>query len=82
MAQSKQGTDSLGRKWKVSIVDGEPTLTPIGHDTDPDGPGLSLADWQKLLDLLPAELDEGDEDHLGHLYDTARARCIDAQMGL
>lgn len=66
------GTDSLGRKWKVTTDD----LVPIGHDTDPDT--LSVEDELALYALL--ERDEDDFDPRWDAYDRARDRLEEERM--
>jgi hypothetical protein len=63
--------DSKSRLWEVTRdLYGNPELTPIGHDTDPDSDDLSRADEEALLALLPDDdddpepLDEHEHPHL------------------
>lgn len=82
MATNKvTGFDSQLRMWQIwRDPSGMIQLTPVGHDTDPDGDGLSVADELALLALAPEEQGETDEDHIGRLYDLARDRIEDERM--
>lgn len=80
MAQSKLGFDSLGRKWRVTIENGFIELQPIGHDTDPDGPGLSMEDELALFALAPETPSDSGFDP-GLLYDQARDRAEEMMAG-
>jgi hypothetical protein len=76
----KRAQDSLGRLWEVRRDgDGQIELIPIGHDTDPDGPGLSVKDELALLALAEDDGAEMDDDQIGFLYDQARDR-LEAMM--
>ncbi len=76
-----QARDSLGREWAVGVVNGLPVLSPIGHDTDPDGPGLSVEDELALMRLIPESPVEAEEDGFGPLYDRLRDQWKDLQIG-
>jgi hypothetical protein len=56
-------SDSHSRLWLVTRDRcGNPELTPVGHDTDPDSDDLSLADEEALMALLPDEDDDDDDE--------------------
>lgn len=73
--------DSLGRMWQVSRDAHEMIqLTPVGHDTDPDGDGLSVQDELSLLALAPEVAEQGEDDWIGRSYDKAHERFNDERM--
>lgn len=81
MTAKIQAFDSLFRRWEVwRDSDGMIHLDPIGHDTDPDDDGLSVEDELKLLALAPEMDGEGEDDHIGLMYDRARDRIEEQRM--
>jgi hypothetical protein len=74
--------DSKSRPWEVTRDRyGNPELTPVGHDTDPDSDDLSRADEDALMALLPDDDDDPEPlDAVGLAADRAWERHRDLQM--
>jgi hypothetical protein len=78
--------DSLGRTWQIGRDSyGLAELIPIGHDTDPDSPALSVEDERALLELLPTEIEDMGIDcsyDPGEAYDRVRQGLKEMMVGM